>query len=204
MFSNKLNTVIIKHLLVACCLLFSACATTFDKTNILPGQQVQGFGFSFEVPTDKAWFAVVYGTSNRIRLRQLNDDDSYSITISLNRGPRSGMYDTAQDHLNALTHHLRFENNPQGLIQHQHSEEVAPQYGKLCIQQSTFVEDWRGRNQAGPAMVETITLTCPHLSFDNVLISTEFSRRYEKSAAKVDTSHYAEQLFSSIEFDDID
>jgi hypothetical protein len=50
-------------------------------------------------------------------------------------------------------------------------------------------------------MVENITLICSHPAFDNVLISSEFSRRYEIDAEEVDLNNYADQLFASIEFE---
>lgn len=196
---SKLSNIKTQCLFAAIMLLLSSCAT-FDKTNILPGQAVKGYGFSFAVPTEKPWFAVVYGTSHRIKLRQLNDLDSYSILVSLNRGPRTGMYQSAEDHLAALKHHLFLDQGAKGLIQHRHTEAVDSRYGELCIRHTSFNEDWRGRNNAGPAMVETITLTCPHPGLDNVLISTEFSRRYETHANKVDVESLADQLFASFEF----
>ena len=201
--SFKPNTIRIKRLLAVLCLLLSSCVS-FDKTNIQPGQQVQGFGFSFEVPENGTWFAVVYGTSHRIKLSQLNHNDSYSILISMNHGPRSGMFKSAQEHLIAYKQHQNLETIPKGLIRHQRNEEIDSRYGELCIRHSSYSEDWRGRIMPGPTMVRAITLTCPHPGFDNVLLSAELSRRYETYAPEVDLEKLADQLFSSFEFDELD
>jgi hypothetical protein len=200
---NKIRIRSAKSLVVTLIFLLTSCAS-FDKTDIKPGQRVQGFGFSFEVPTETSWFAVVYGTSHRIKLSQLNHDDFYSILISMNHGPHRGMYKSGKDHLRAFKRHINMEPIPKGLVQRSHKEEVDARYGDLCVRQTSLSEDWRGRIMPGPTMVEKVRLTCPHPGFDNVLLSTELSRRYETDAAEINLSTVADQLFSSFEFDDID
>jgi hypothetical protein len=180
-------------------LLLSACAT-FDKTNIKPGHKVVGLGFSFTVPTEKSWFAVEYGTSHRIKLSQLNHQDSYSILVSINRGPFQGMYKSPEAHLQAFKYHKQREFRKVGLIQHNHKEWADSEYGELCVRYTSSSEDWRGRNNAGPAIVDLIGLTCPHPELHNVLVSFDLSRRSETYAEAVDLTHYADVLFSSVEY----
>ena len=180
-------------------LLLSACAS-FDKTNIQPGHRVIGLGFSFTVPTQKSWFAVEYGTSHRIKLSQLNNQDSYSILISLNRGPYQGMYQNAEAHLQAIQHHKQRKFRQKGLIQHSHKEWIDSQYGELCVRHTSSSEDWRGRNNAGPAIVDLIGLSCPHPELNNILVTIDLSRRSEIDAEKVDLTAYADKLFSSFEY----
>ncbi len=194
-------TLILKSLIALQLLLTSACAS-FDPTNIRPGQRVEGFGFSFEVPTETPWFAVIYGTSHRIKLSQLNKNDSFSILITLTHGPKRGMYASAEAHLRALKRHLQSERAARGLIHHRQVQRIDTRYGKLCVRQTRSSEDWRGRAKAGPAKVDNITLTCPHPGFDNVLISTELERRHESASLQIDLSKYADQLFASFEFVD--
>jgi len=180
-------------------LLLSSCAT-FDKTNIPPGYRVIGLGFSFTVPTQKSWFAVEYGTSHRIKLSQLNNQDSYSILVSINRGPSQGMYQTPEAHLQAIRHHKHRKFRQAGLIHHNQNEWADSQYGKLCVRYTSSSEDWRGRNNAGPATVDLVGLSCPHPELHNVLISIDLSRRSDTDAAKVDLTAYADELFSSVEY----
>lgn len=198
--SYKPITLIIKRSIVLLALFLSACAS-FDQTNIKPGQRVDGFTFSFEVPTETPWFAVVYGTSHRLKLSQLNQDDSYSILVTLTRGPRSGMYSSANAHLQALKRHLQLKRQPKGLVLHHQAQAIDTRYGELCIRQTSNSEDWRGRAKPGPALIDSITLTCPHPGFANVLISTTLSRRYETHAATLELTNYADQLFASFEFE---
>ena len=178
-------------------LLLSACAS-FDKTNILPGQEVGGLGFSFTVPTQKSWFAVEYGSGHRIKLSQLNDLDSYSIQISLNRGPSGGMFQSAEAHLHALKRHKR------SVSRFNHKEWLDTRYGDLCVRYTSAGEDWRGRNNAGPAMVASVGLVCAHPEIANVLIDIEISRRYELDAPTSDLAAYADELFSSVEYESIE
>jgi hypothetical protein len=180
-----------------CCL--SACST-FDKTNIPPGQTVEGLGFSFEAPTENNWFAAEYGTSNRIKLVQLNDDDSYTILVSINRGPGRGMYPTAQAHLRVFQRHKELELQPPGYFLLDHEEWIDEQYGHLCIRYSASAKDWRGRNKKGAALVDMQGLTCEHGSIKNVLISVELSHRYEEGMTKSDLTSFAGDLFSSLRF----
>ena len=180
-------------------LLISSCAS-FDRTNILPGQRVPGLGFSFSVPTEKAWSAVEYGTSNKIHLFQLNDLDNYSILVALNRGPRYGMYKNAESHLRALKFSNQMEFNSISWILLNRDEWLEPKYGKLCVGYSYKAEDWHGKNIQGPIIVDLIGLACEHQEIPNVLISIEFSRRSETNAEIVDIKPYAEQLFSSFEY----
>ena len=184
-------------------LLVSACAS-FDKTNIQPGQRVPGLGFSFIAPTQKTWFTVEYGTSHRIKLSQLNDQDSYSILVSLNRGPRRGMYQSAEAHLKALRRNRRGNSKSAGFLQHQHKEMIDTRYGDLCVRYTSSGEDWRGRNNEGPAIIDSIGLSCAHPETANILISIEITRRSETDAATIDLATYADELFSSVEYQDID
>lgn len=180
-------------------LLLASCATPFDRTNILPGQRVQGPAVSIEVPTEKSWFAVDYGTKNHIRLSQLNFEDSYSIHVTVNRGRRAGMFRSAEAHLQAYIA-ARASNAPErGVIEQSHREWIASDYGPICIGYSSLTEDWRGRSKAGPALVDLIGLTCPHRHLPNILVDVEISRRYELDSPRLDLSEPAEQLFKSIE-----
>ena len=184
-------------------LLLSSCAS-FDKTNILPGQRVPGLDFSFSVPTDKAWFSVIYGTSHRIKLSQLNQEDSYAIKVTLNRGPRGGMYQNAEAHLEALQTYKQYEPPVAGFRRQQSETNIDTQYGELCVRYSSSGIDWRGRYNMGPALVDSISLSCAHPGLKNVLITFEIARRYETDAEVVDLSGYADELFSSVEYDNID
>jgi hypothetical protein len=184
-------------------LLISSCAS-FDRTNILPDQRVPGLGFSFSVPTEKAWSAVEYGTSNKIHLFQLNDLDNYSIRVSLNRGPRYGMYQNAEMHLRALKFSKQMEFNSPSWLLLSHDEWLEPKYGKLCVGYSYQAEDWHGRTIQGPITVDLIGLACEHQEMRNVIISIEFSRRSEPSANRVDIKPYAEKLFSSFEYHSVE
>lgn len=191
-----------RSILLLLLLMLSACAS-FDRTNILPGQRVAGLGFSFTVPTQNSWFAVEYGTSNRIKLSQLNKQDHYSIVISLNRGPAQGMYRNAEAHLSTLQRHKQAKTKKDGYIQLAHKEWIDSRYGKLCVRYTSSAEDWTGRNNKGPAMVDSIALTCEHPEISNVLISVEISRRYEVDADISDLTAYADALFSSLEYQSI-
>lgn len=192
----------IKIIFVFLGLLISSCAS-FDKTNILPGQRVPGLGFSFSVPTEKPWSAVEYGTSNKIHLFQLNYQDNYSIIVSLNRGPRYGMYEDAASHLRALKFSKQREYRSLSLLLLDRDEWLEPKYGKLCVGYSYKAEDWQGNNVQEPKIVDLIGLACEHPEIPNVLINIEFSRRSELSADIVDINAYAEQLFSSFEYQGI-
>jgi hypothetical protein len=193
----------LKHVFLAAGLFISACAT-FDKTNILPGQRVPGPGFSFTVPTDNTWFTVEYGTGNRIKLSQLNNNDSYSILVSINRGPYWGMYRSAEAHLKDVQSHHHRTAKPAGYIEHKYEAWVDARYGKLCVRSAYSAEDWRGRNNEGAALIEAINLSCPHPELPNVLISTQLSRRYEKNGESLDLRLHADALFASFEFQEID
>jgi len=188
-----------KSTLALLILLLSGCAT-FDKTNIQPGHRVIGPGYSFTVPTQKSWFAVEYGTSNRIKLSQLNNQDSYSILITINRGPYQGMYQSAEAHLKIIQQHKQKEFRKAGLSINKHQEWVEPQYGKLCVRYTSSGEDWRGRNNLGPAIVDLVGLSCAHPALHNVLISINLTRRSDENVEKVDLTTYADELFSSIEY----
>lgn len=192
-----------KSILLIFVFLLSACAS-FDKTNIRPGQRVDGLGFSFAPPTEKAWYASVYGGGNQIKLNQLNFDDSYSILIAINRGPRWGMYKSASQHLDRFQSHRRGTPPATGFIEQTHDEWIDPRFGKLCVRHYVMGEDWAGRNNDGPAVVETEGLVCPHKSLRNVLISVELSRRYETYAEKVELRPYADELFMSLEYESLD
>ena len=190
----------IKNVLLFLVLLMSGC-THFDRTNILPGQRVPVPGFSFSVPTQKAWSAIEYGTSNKIHLFQLNYLDSYTILVSLNRGPRFGMYKNPETHLRVLKSHRKNASKPAGLVWLSHDEWLEPKYGELCVRYTYKAEDWHGRNNKGPAMIDLIGMSCKYPEYQNVLISMEFSRRYELDAETVDITPYADELFASFEYD---
>jgi hypothetical protein len=192
-----------KSTLLSLILLLSSCAS-FDKTNILPGQSVIGLGFSFTVPTQKSWFAVEYGTSHRIKLSQLNNQDSFSILVSINRGPYQGMYKNVARHLQSIKINQQKKLKQPGFIEYVHQEWVASKYGDLCIMYTFSGEDWNGRNSEGPAIVDAIGLSCPHPKLRNILISIDLSRRSETGAEKVDLTAYAEALFASFEYTNLD
>lgn len=181
------------------CLLVTACAS-FDKTNIKPEQRVYGPGVSFTVPTEKSWFAVEYGTSHRIKLSQLNDDERYSILMTINRGPISGMYPTVEAHLHALKLHKALEYIPPGFYRTHHEEWIDPNYGNLCVRHQSSGKDWRGRNKKGYALIDTIGLNCAHPVMQNVLVSIEISRRYERHSPPAELIRYADELFSSLDY----
>ncbi len=184
---------------LALCLLLAGCASKFDRTNIQPGDRVEGPAVSIVVPTNKPWFAVDYGTGSRIRLSQLNFDDRYTITVGVNRGPRQGMFEDAKAHLQALLKAKREEEIPEGVILHDHKEWAEPTYGELCVAYSSHREDWRGRNNAGPALVDEVGLVCPHRHLQNVLVTVDIERRYEVDGPRVDMAALAQALFASIE-----
>ncbi|MFT7185422.1 MAG: hypothetical protein ACI84K_000802 [Pseudohongiellaceae bacterium] len=189
------------HLLLT--LLLASCAS-FNKTDIPPGQPVIGLGFSFTVPTQKSWFAVEYGTSHRIKLSQLNHKDSYSILVSITRGPYQGMYQNAEAHLQSIQYHQQKKRKKPGFVEYMHQEWIDSKYGDLCIRYTFSGENWKGRNSDGPAIVDEIGLSCPHPYLHNALIRIELLRRSETDADKVDLAAYAETLFSSFEYYSLD
>ena len=178
-------------------LFLSACAS-FDKTNIPPDYRVYGPGYSFKTPTFGAWFAVEYGTGHRIKLSQLNHDDSYAVTTALNRGPYRGMYASAETHLLALKRHMANKRFHKGFVNYTHEESLASEFGELCVRYQYTGQDWAGRNNAGAASIAVIGLNCPHPALNNVLIQIELSRRYETYAKEHDIKNDAEALFSSL------
>lgn len=192
------------RLLLALLLVSLSSCATFDKTNILPGQRIPGLGFSFLAPTEKPWFAVVFGNSNRIRLGQLNDKDSYSINIALNQGPPRGMYTSAESHLKAFKKYKEGERLPAGVVPEHLSEWIDTRYGKLCVRFRAVSKDHRGRYNRGPALVEVIGLSCAHEKLRNTLISVELTRRADLDAGEVDLSALADHLFDSIEYESLD
>lgn len=190
--------------LLVCITLLSACATPFDRTNIQPGQRVFGPGVSVEVPTTKPWFAVDYGTSNHIRLSQINFDDSYSLRVAVNRGPSTGMFSSAKQHLVAFVRRRDNTSAVPGLVVHHQDAWVEPRFGEICVAYLSHSEDWRGRNNLGPALVDTIGLICPHPGFGNVFVNTELSRRYDIDAPRIDITPYAQKVFDSLEYAGVD
>lgn len=185
-------------------LCLAACAS-FDKNNIQPGQRVTRPGLSFVVPTEKTWSASEYGTGHRIKLNQFNQADSYSIVVSLTRGPSDGMYGDVDALLKVVQNYKLGEMKPAGLFRRVHVEKPGTEYGERCVQYSSTSEDWRGRNNEGYyALIDVIGLTCVHPEIDNVLANVEISRRYEETSPTQNLSTYAHELFSSIEFDSID
>lgn len=188
--------------LILLCMQALGCAH-FDPTNIQPGQRVPGPGYSFTVPTQKAWSAVEFATSNRIHLFQLNNHDSYTITVALNRGPYLGMFQRAEDHLATLqlSKHAEFKKSHLKLLEHE--EWLAPEYGELCVAYRYKAEDWQGRLQ-DPVIKELHGLVCEFPVIQNVLISAEISRRAESTAQSVDLLPLAKELFASIEYRELD
>ncbi len=185
----------------------SSCAV-FDKTNIPPGQRVQGIGFSFEAPAtspaNPSWFAVEYGTSNRIQLSQLNDEDSYSILVSVNRGPYRGMYASAESHLAAFK---RYKSRPEfrrGFVETAHEEWIDSSFGDLCLRFRSTGQDRAGRAPDKPAVVDTQGLVCAHPDLNNVLVKFEITRRHELDDPSITLLTVAEALFASIEYFEID
>jgi len=190
-----------RYLLWCLSLVLSACAT-FDKNNIQPGQRVSRPGISFEVPTSKSWSASEFGTSHRIKLNQLNQDDEYSILVTMTRGPKEGIYSSAESLLRVVQNFKMGELKPAGLFRRSHSEAIASVYGEVCVRYRSLSEDWRGRNNQGYfALIDLIGLTCSHPEMENVLVNVEISRRYEEYSPVQDLSLYAHQLFSSIEYE---
>jgi hypothetical protein len=49
-------------------------------------------------------------------------------------------------------------------------------------------------------MVDLIGMSCEFPEYPNVLISIEFSRRYERNAKTVDITPFADELFASFEY----
>ena len=191
----------IRLLLISAIVLLSACAS-FDKNNIQPGQRVTRPGLSFVVPTERTWSASEFGTGHRIKLNQFNQDDNYSILVSLMRGPGDGMYDDADALLKVVQNYKLGEMKPAGLFRRVHVEKLGTEYGERCVQYSSTSEDWRGRNNEGYyALIDLIGLTCVHPEMDNVLVNVEISRRYEEASPAQDLSVHAHALFSSIEYE---
>ena len=185
-------------------LLVSGC-TTFNRSDIPPGQRVPGPGFSFDAPRNEHhWFASEYGTSNRIKLVQLNQEDTYTVLVSLNRGPGRGMYPSAEAHLRVFQKHKELELHPPGYFLLDHQEWIDEQYGHLCIRYSAIAKDWRGRSREGAAVVDMQGLTCEHKTIPNVLISFELSHRYDENTERKKLDDIAHQLFKSIEFNSLD
>ena len=182
-----------------CCVLLSACAS-FDRTNIRPGDRVPGPALSFEAPTKQSWFTSEYGSGHRMRLVQLNDLDSYTIEVALNRGPARGMYASAEAHMSALRRHRRFQPRAYGYDEMSRNDAVDERYGKLCVRSTSHAKDWRGRNRAGPALVDKVALSCPHPKLDNVLVSVEITHRYEEDMVVEALAPTADDLFGSLEF----
>lgn len=184
-----------------CTVMVCASCATFDRTHIPPGQTVPGPGFSFEVPTHNNWTAVEYGRGNKIHLFQLNNQDSYAIIVTLNRGPYFGMYQHASAHLAALRLKKEKAVVPEGLEIDERNEWLEPKYGELCVRYTSKAKDWRGRRRKGPALVHTIGLSCAHPTLNNVILNTEIIRRHEVDAEKADLSRYADELFASFDYD---
>lgn len=192
----------IRFLSISAMLLLCACAS-FDKNNIQPGQRVARPGLSFVVPTENNWSASEYGTSHRIKLNQLNQEDDYSIVVTITRGPDEGMYKDAETLLKIVQQYKEGEMKPAGFFRVAHAESLGTGYGELCVQYSSTGEDWRGRNNEGYfALVDVIGLTCAHPEMDNVLVNVEISRRYEETSPAQDLSVYAHELFSSMEYEE--
>lgn len=188
--------------LPVCAMLFLCACASFDKNNIQPGQRVTRPGVSFAVPTEKTWSASEYGTSHRIKLNQLNQEDDYSIVVTVTRGPTEGMYKNAEALLKVVQQYKASEMKPAGFFRVAHAESLGADYGELCVQYSSTGEDWRGRNNEGYyALVDLIGLTCAHPEMDNVLVNVEISRRYEEASPAGDLATYAHELFSSIEYE---
>lgn len=187
--------------LVVSCLVFSACAS-FDRTNILPGQRVQGPAMSFVLPESRAWFASEYGQGSRLKLVHLGDDEVLTLVLSLAKGPRSGMYQTAQQHRSAVRqqHWQALAQAQFGYTELTRAEAIAQHYGPLCVRYSRSAKDWRGRNRAGPAMVQTEGLSCAHPHLQNALMKFELARRHEPELSLAPLAELAEPIFASLRY----
>ncbi len=188
-----------RSLLFSALCLLAACAT-FDRTNIAPGQRVYGPGISFETPSNNTWSASEYGSGNRLRLIQINHTDSYYLNVEINRGPLLGMYTNAEQHLNAFLRHQRKIGNPDGYEKDSHIAWVDQRFGDLCVRYQKTGRDWAGRNNKGPAIVESEGLICAHQNADNTLLHVELTRRSEETSPSIDLRLLGEQLFSSIDY----
>ncbi len=178
-----------------------SCAHQFDKTNIQGGQRVPAQGFSFNVPEHGNWFAVQYGNSHRIHISQLNNDDAFKIIVEVTYGPVTGMYRNTLELQNAVKRTHRF-NLEKGFQERLFNIEDAPNYGDLCVRWVSSGENWLGRNSAGPALIESVGLTCAHQTLNNVLVKIELTRRHERDADAVDITKMADELFRSVEYSD--
>lgn len=181
----------------------SACAS-FDRTHISPGERVYGPRYSFMTPPaayDQApWFASEYGNGHRIKLYQLNHKDSFTIISALNRGPLTGMYPSAEEHLRALQRYQHTVRHPPGFEHAHYDAWIATEYGALCVRYENRGEDHQGRANRGPAQVETLGLACAHPTLPNVLMNLEITRRADHDAPYVDLAKQAEVLFNSLEY----
>lgn len=177
-----------------------AACSSLDKTDIRPGDRIAGPGITFTVPTNQSWFAVDYGTSNHVKISQLNYEDSFSIEAFLNKGPRKGMFKSRKQHLAAIVNDRKRIYEPEGYTRLSHNEWINPDDPKLCVRYSLTAEDWRGRNNAGPALLETFGIVCAHPLFPNALSTLEITRRFEQDAPLVNMEVLAESVFHSIQF----
>jgi hypothetical protein len=177
----------------------SGC-TTFDRTHIPPGQRLQGPGVSLVAPTAQPWFAVHYGSGHRMHISQLNARDSFSIKVSLNKGPSTGMYATTAQYLTDFKRYQQKMLFQFDLAVDEHRESISDRYPG-CIEFHMLGRDWRGRNNPGHANIEQYGLTCIHPGYQNAMVTIELQRRSELDADPVDMEVYAEWLFGSIQFD---
>lgn len=186
---------------IVTCVVLSTCAS-FDRTNIQPGQRVQGPALSFVLPEGRAWFASEYGQGSRMKLVHLGDDEVLTLALSLAKGPNSGMYQSAQQHLQALRkqHWHELAQAQFGYTELAREEGVAERYGQLCVRYSRRAKDWRGRNRAGPAMVQTEGLSCAHPHLPNALVKFELVRRHEPEQNLAPLAELAEPIFASLRY----
>ncbi len=191
-FQRRLFYVSVATLLAAC--------TTFDRTDIAPGMRIYGPGASFLPPGPGRWSTSLHGTGHKLHLNQLNANDSFSIRVSLNKGPDSGPYPTMQAFLRDFKTYQKKALLQFDLAIDQQSETISTDYPG-CIEYSMRGRDWRGRNNPGPARVAHQGLSCIHPAFDNALLTIEIQHRAEPDAAPVELNAAARALFSSLRFE---
>lgn len=205
----KVLLVVVPALLVS--ELLVGCAQ-FDRTQIRAGDRIFGPAVSVTVPavprdlmsdSDRhAWFASDYGSGNRMKLVLLNSDDLFSVEVAINRGPQRGMYRSVSEHLVVVESRRRPISIPDQVEVLAYDVSADPSYGALCVRYRSKLKDWRGRNRAGPALVEDVGLVCEHPKLSNVLVELRVTHRYETFSSEIELAPLADQVFRSAEYYD--